>query len=391
MTEYSDQVADGELDDIDFDRAVDENKKLSLEEKRQKAKKQLLESLYSGIADTIIEKVALALKLSKKARNSDVELYWEFWRTYESERMANVNSVTYEETFKISRPMSLSRARAKIQNEYQLFQADELIKKRRGVLEEERKNEMLEATPVYPVFSVLADESGKTMGDYLIIGSIWFYDARAETATISKLRKWNSENKIDYEFHFSDLSPSRLESYKAYFSEFLSGNTSVCFKAAIVKKSGLQNMQNALNHLTLFLLNQGVLHEDSTGAAQLPRRLEFWADSENVEADNLRLSAIKSLLQKQKFPSGRILKCDSFEAIESKGNLLIQIADIFSASINRIINISSDKKNAKDALAEHVLQSLGMVEYGSGAIDFENNHVKIFTLSNIQDGDILTS
>ncbi len=384
-------VAEDELDHENGAANSNAEKRRKKEERSKIAKHALLQSLYSGKAESVSERVALVLKLNTKARNNEIELYKDYWTTFESENLSSNQGVNFEEFLKITRPMTLTRMRAKIQNEFHLFEADDTIKKRRGVLSEEKRSEMLDMQASFPVFSVFADESGKTSGEYLIIGSLWFADARSEIQTIQRIRAWKTESKINHEFHFAELSPNQLEEYKAFIDLLLTDNHTLSFKAAIVKKSGIKNTHNALFHLSLFLLREGILHENSTGNAKLPRRIEVSFDSENPEADKLRLSTIKTLLHSEINDVENRLRCESFEPVDSKGNHLIQSADLFAASLNRKLNERPGKLNHKDALADHLFQKLGIIQYAAPNVGFENNAVKIFSLSTINSDDIIVT
>jgi len=370
---------------------INDGKKRTKEERTKIAKNALLQSLYSGKIDSVSEKVALVLKLNTKARNSEVDLYWEFWKTFESNLLSDQKNISYEEMVKLTRPMSLTRMRAKIQNEFHLFEAEDAVKKRRGTLEDEKKAEMLEFRASFPVFSVFADESGKVKGDYLIIGSLWFSDANAEMRTVHKIRECKDRLGIKHEFHFAELSPNQVPLYKDFFNNLIQDNHSLSFKAAIVKKAGVKNIHNALFHLTLYLLREGILHEDSSGNAKLPRRIEVSFDSENLEADRLRLSSIKSILDVQINAGTNRLRCESFEPVESGGNYLIQGADIFAASLNRRLNERPERPNHKDILSEYIFEHLGIVDYDPPNVSFENNAVKIFSLDAIQSDDVIVT
>jgi len=59
------------------------------------------------------------------------------------------------------------------------------------------------------------------------------------------------------------------------------------------------------------------------------------------------------------------LEIDVFEALDSKGNYLIQIADLFTSSINRILNTFEDGTMPKDIYAKKFLESFGIDISGS--------------------------
>jgi hypothetical protein len=98
---------------------------------------------------------------------------------------------------------SLVRERARIQNQYRLFLADEAIRDRRGTLEEEEREKAVE-TPDYPVYAVFFDESGKT-SPYLIVGSLWFLSSGTESLD---LYRDSQELRKKHNFKVNFISPT---------------------------------------------------------------------------------------------------------------------------------------------------------------------------------------
>ena len=91
--------------------------------------------------------------------------------------------------------------------------------------------------------------------------------------------------------------------------------------------------------LIYHLLVSGVQHENESGRAPLPRNLLVWKDAEQPGYDKLVLADAKDRLQNAaaaQFDGKLIL--DVFEAVDSKSNDLLQVADLFTASVNRVIN-----------------------------------------------------
>lgn len=87
-----------------------------------------------------------------------------------------------------------------------------------------------------------------------------------------KIREWIQKANIDFEFHFARLNKSHLETYKAFFRKFISLNPTIGFKIITIKRRGIKDIQSAITDLTFHLLNNGILHENETGRASLPRR-----------------------------------------------------------------------------------------------------------------------
>jgi len=322
-------------------------------EKLEKERQEVLNSAISGNIGNIREKVAYILNNFTSARNSDIELAWLYWSSFENNEF-NGNYITKEDLLKLTKISSLTRIRAKIQNEYKLFQANDQVKKNRGVLEKEKKFEAIEDKPGYPFYTIYIDETGKTQ-EYISIGSLWDTDSKNSFFTLFKLRNWLKEQNIDYEFHFAELNNNKLEKYKAFFLKFLALYPSAGFKVIIIKRAGLKNINSAITDLTFHLIYSGIIHENETGRAPLPRLLQVILDKDEEGSDKLKLENIKERIISQKIDG---LNIDSMEAVDSKGNLYIQIVDLFTSSINRKLHNPNSKENIKDELADYILNLL---------------------------------
>jgi hypothetical protein len=306
--------------EINIEEAISSDRDEKLEIERQ----EILNNAVSGKIGNTRDKVAFLLNNFTPARNSDIELAWLFWETFEKDILTGM-SVTKQDLFRLTKINSLSRIRAKIQNEYKLFQADDIVKKYRGVLEEEKKQEAIVDKPSYPLYTIFIDETGKTQ-QYLSVGSLWLTDPKSAVLARFELRDWIESQKIEYEFHFNELNNHRLEQYKSFFLKFLVLHPSAGFKAIILNRAGLSNINTAITDLTFHLINNGINHENSTGRAPLPRLLQVRLDNEEIGSDKLKLENIKERIISQKING---LHIDSFEIVNSKGNLYLQVVDLF--------------------------------------------------------------
>ena len=141
---------------------------ISKEEKSALEKQDILNRVISGKIENIRDRVAHILNYSNEARNSDIELAWLYWHTFEQDKFGG-GAISKDQMKNLTRTSSLSRVRAKIQNEYKLFQADDKVKRFRGVLEEDKRLEAIEDKPSgIGQYSVYIDETGKTQ-DYLSV------------------------------------------------------------------------------------------------------------------------------------------------------------------------------------------------------------------------------
>jgi len=342
----SQDVPDIQSDDLD---QIEIDKELREIEKIEREKQVILDSAIAGKIDNIRERVAYILNNYVPARNSDIKLAWMYWQSFEGQG----DVVNEKDMLKLTKISSLTRIRAKIQNEYKLFQANDKVKRFRGKLEESKKKQEIEDKPSYPLYSIYIDETGKTQ-TYLSVGSLWITDAKEAFFAYGKLKEWKRLRRIEYEFHFAEFKGHKLEQYKAFFLEFLSLFPSAGFKLIIVDRSGNKNINKAIEDLTFHLIDNGIKHENESGRAPLPRLLHVCVDSEEQGSDKLKLENLKERIRSQQTEG---LVINEFEAINSDKNIYLQIVDLFIASVNRKLHTPNGSKD-KDELANYILELL---------------------------------
>jgi hypothetical protein len=363
------------LDNLDN---VNEGPLIERKIKSYEEKRELLSEILSGNLETNLYRVGFILNHYSEARNSDVELAWIYWKTFEKD-LFNGYHITKNDLFKLTSINTLTRSRAKIQNEYLLFQADDLIKKRRHVLDDEKKKEAIEDKPKgLPLFSIYIDETGKTQ-QYLTVGSIWVVDGPSTLNCNMDLREWKKQNNINYEFHFAEVTDHKLQTFKEFFIRFLKLNPTIGFKSIIVNKQG-NVINQAITDLTFHLINKGIKHENDTGRAPLPRHLQVWLDEEEAGSDQLKIENIKERLRGQHI-SG--LYIGDFFAVESNSNFYIQAVDFFTSAINRKLHNLESNGKPKDILADYILGLLGFDIRQIDLSDSNADRSKIFNLAYI--------
>lgn len=331
---------------------------------------RLLESLASGVADKLHERVAMLLSRDPMTRDSDIALQLAFWKTYEPDLYADLTSDPAT-LFRLTRLTSLTRARAKIQNTFGLFQAAPEIRRRRGRMAEDEKERYANPPTPDPLLTVYADESGKT-DPHLVVGSVWFVDP-ADTLRLSTLvARWRAEVGFDAEFHFAKLTADALPFY-IQFVDLVLKEIPVSFKSLIVPRRGIGDATAAFRQLFYELLRQGVAHEHDTGRAPLPRRLVLWKDLEAKGADRLLLAGIRDDLTNASAAQfdGRLI-AEEFQSVESHALPAIQLADLYTSSINRVLNRPKPTTKPKDVFADYVLTAAcGMPDTEAKAGDME--------------------
>jgi len=337
-----------------MEELTEQNNGNELEPKKERERQVLMEKVLSGNLEQMKDKVAFILNNSSQARNSDKELSWQYWKLFESDVLVG-NSITKQQFYKLTKQSSIIRCRAKIQNEYRLFQADEEVKQYRGMLDEQyREDAISDKLDNVPVYSIYIDESGKTQ-EYLSVGSLWSPGGSSVYSAVKAILDWKEKENINYEFHFNKATKNKLDEYKQFFKLFLMHNPHVGFKTIIVSNKGIADRHQAITDLTYHVLFKGITHEHDSGRAPLPRLMQVYIDNEEKGSDLLKLENIKERIQAQK-KEGLIL--GNFMALDSKKSIFIQAVDLFTASINRKLHNVGNKPNFKDELANYILDLL---------------------------------
>lgn len=346
-------------------------------EKIEQEKQELLRKVLSGNLETKHDQVGFILNNNSAARNSDIELAWLYWLTFEND-LFNGDYVTKNDLKKLTKIASLTRSRARIQNEYKLFQANDKVKRYRGVLAAEMKEEAIDEKPEgLPMYSIYIDETGKTQ-DFLSVGSLWVIDGLATFLGNREIKAWVDEKNIDFEFHFTKVNRNRLDLYKEFFLKFLILNPTVGFKIIVIDNSGIRDISGAITDLTFHLINKGIKHENETGRAPLPRLLQTWLDEEERGSDQLKIENLKERLSSQQIDG---LYLGDFFAVDSKDNFNIQAVDLFTAAVNRKIHNPNSQGNIKDELANYILE---LLNFDVNSIDLNNSETDksaVFNLS----------
>lgn len=258
-------------------------------EKIERERNELLKRLVTDNIVYLKDKVAYILNNSVEARNSDIDLAWVYWQTYQSDRF-NGQHITRDQMMNLTRLSSIARERARIQNQYGLFLADPEVRKFRWTREGNFKQAAIDEKPVGNGFyAVYIDETGKTQ-EYLSIGSLWIlkHSGASDILNSMKIDDWKKRKGINYEFHFTKMSKHSLPDYREFFEMFLAMFPEVGFKLIVVNNRGIVDQGQAIIDLTYHLLDKGVHHENDSGRAPLSRRLQVSIDEEEKGSDRLK-------------------------------------------------------------------------------------------------------
>lgn len=337
------------------DESPDATGKATVAQKRDK----LVAAVASNHLDNMERRVARLLNFFPETRDSDISLQLKYWELFES-NLYTGGPISPDNYYKLSRLNSIARARAKIQNTYNLYQASPEIQKHRGKLSEEEYERKKGKPAPQAVTLVTVDESGKT-GKVLVVGSFWCQDGLETFHLQQAISEWRRNNKFESELHFKDIDHSNLGNY-CQFIDFLTDRLSLfSFKAITVPRSGLKQLDQALGDLIFHLLVRGIEHEHASGRAPLPRSLQVWKDLEEEGADKLlvaNLSERVSTVSESRFDGA--LTVDQFDALVSHEVPLLQIADLYTGALGRIANATGDGNAPKDKVARYMVERLGL-------------------------------
>ncbi|RSD21064.1 DUF3800 domain-containing protein [Mesobacillus subterraneus] len=348
-----------------------QRKKLERELKRRVLANKLINEIEQEKNNTILNKVGLILNKYPHTRNSDVSLMLKFWEVFEGHKS---DSIEKKDMYFFERLTSVARARAKIQNEYGLFPADEKVRKFRRSKEEKEKEFQIESKPEMPIIYIYADETGKN-DDFVVVGSLWILDEKRNGQIVRSLETWVKGKKtagvqVPGEFHFVDIknNGNNIDIYKEFFSYFMSiASDVISFTAIAVNKKNIKkHIDDLISDLFYQIVRIGIEHEKKNNRISFPKQLSYLKDEEKGESP-YRIKGIQdTIVDKLKIHYGDNIKLNKFVPVDSKHVKLIQIADLFTGSLNRIINHQRKnpeaQKNAKDDFAQIVLDSMGLEE-----------------------------
>jgi len=344
----------------------------SKEERIQREREALVSQLAAERLDTVRARVAFVMNHYPDARNSDRVLFLTYWRKFQPDVLGPEEHLDEEKVLLLENPMSLIRARQKIQNEFGLFQPTEEVQ----AFRRERRLEISEAQvmdkPDRPLLGVYADESYKKDG-FALVGSVWTLDSRRYSQLMVRLVKFRAEHDINYEFHFNELTKHKVDNAKAFFLEALSVSDTLSLKAVTVPLSGINRpIDKIFEEMYYRLVLEGLKHEFDTRRVSRPRILQVWKDRDktNDALDALAMARLRDDLRDglaKRFEDEVFL--DLLESVDSKANHLVQIADLFTGSINRVLNAPGETTNFKDEFAAFVLSTLGLKLTSEGLVE----------------------
>lgn len=330
-------------------------RKLRLEQEAR----ELQSSINDGVTSDVKTRVAWILNLFPHTRNSDISLTLKYWELFQPE-LYNPTAMEPRSLFKLERETTIVRVRAKIQNEYQLFPAEEGIRRKRRELEEDVKEAVVEDKPERNLVLVYADETGKN-GDFVCVAAVWVLTGYALFKLSQAIRTWKDTSPwATHEIHFSEFKKHHLPVLFNYLDIVVSNREFLSFKVLAVERATLKRpVEEIVRRLHEFMIIRGARHEIENNRLKLPHEIRLTVDAEQ-SLDVIACSDIRDrIAQAFKANYGDGLTVDEVSTISSHKSELVQLADVVAGAVNRRKNHKGER-GFKDDMADMVIEKLNI-------------------------------
>lgn len=322
---------------------------------KEKEVAQIWSALTSGTYTTKRDRVAFLLNIYPETRKSDITLALRYWETFQPDYYNN-GQIDRNNLFKLERQTIISRLRAKVQNEYELFLPDEKVVRHRRQREEEIKGELTADRPISNLIQVFADETGKN-ASFLIIGSVWFLNPSRVATFQAAVSTLAHEKGIRGEFHFTEAKRQHVDAYRAFIDLAAANGEYMSLKAIMTPNSG-REIEACVTRLLRLHLLKGFQHEIDSGRVAPPRRVQVTLDQGATLSALTREELRLDIDQEFKAIGGEKSELERLHEVDSKHSAAVQLADVLSGALNRRFNNQNEQRNFKDDLADYALQKL---------------------------------
>ncbi|MEX5829742.1 DUF3800 domain-containing protein [Ralstonia solanacearum] len=344
---------------VDADQPESEEalaKKLARVEKEKAA---LLKSLAAGDFSTTRTRVAFILNLYKDTRNSDVTLAIKYWEQFQPE-LYSVHGILPQNLFKLERFHLIVRARAKIQNEYGLYLADDAVRRHRRRNEEAMEADVVADAASRGVVQVFADETGKTQR-FVTVAAIWVLAGRAVYDVTQAVRAWQKTSVwANREIHFAKLGARDADVLQELLNVVVNHRAFLSFKVISYEREGSRrSVEDIVARLHEFMLVRGLEHEVGSARVALPLSVTVTLDEE-PSLDEIARSDLKEAVERRYAEEfDRRASVESVVSVRSHDSVLVQLADLVAGAVNRRLNHLAER-GAKDDMADAIIDALGL-------------------------------
>jgi hypothetical protein len=341
------------------DAEQSEKTSLSKHLRLQQEAQALQTSLKEGSLTDLKTRVAWVLNLYPHTRNSDISLSLKYWELYQPD-IYNSAALAPRDLFRLERTNNITRVRAKIQNEYHLFPADDAIKNHRKQHEEDIREEVVEDKPARNLACVFADETGKTQ-DYICVAAVWVLTGYSVFKVSQSILRWKPTSPWgDREIHFADFKKHHGIALREYLDLILKHREFLSFKViAFERVTARRPVEEIVHRLHEFMVTRGAKHEIDNNRIRLPYELQLTVDAE-TSLDTIACADIKHRIASDfTLNYGEQLRIDSVDAVQSHRSPLVQLADVIAGAVNRRKNHRGER-GFKDDYADMIIDMLGI-------------------------------
>ena len=339
---------------VDAVTPEDEEVRAKKQAKVQKEKAALQKSLAAGDFSTTRTRVAFILNLYKDTRNSDVTLAIKYWEQFQPE-LYSVHGILPQNLFKLERFHLIVRARAKIQNEYGLYLAEDAIRRHRRRNEEAMEADVIADAASRGVIQVFSDETGKTQR-YVTVAAVWVLAGRAVYDVTRAVLKWKEASAwATREIHFARLGAKDEGVLRELLDIVVNHREFLSFKVISYNQEGSRRrVEDIIARLHEFMLIRGLQHEVGSARVALPLTVTVTleiARSDLKEAVERRYAEL--------FERGASV--ESVDSVRSHDSVLVQLADLVAGAVNRRLNHLAER-GAKDDMADAIVAAFGLID-----------------------------
>ncbi|WP_247361371.1 DUF3800 domain-containing protein [Ralstonia pseudosolanacearum] len=329
--------------------------------KVEKEKAALLKSLAAGDFSTTRTRVAFILNLYKDTRNSDVTLAIKYWEQFQPELYSN-HGILPQNLFRLERFHLIVRARAKIQNEYGLYLADDAVRRHRRRNEEAMEADVVADAASRGVVQVFADETGKTQR-FVTVAAIWVLAGRAVYEVTQAVRAWQKTSVwANREIHFAKLGARDADVLQELLNVVVNHRAFLSFKVISYEREGSRrSVEDIVARLHEFMLVRGLEHEVGSARVGLPLAVTVTLDEE-PSLDEIARSDLKAAVARRydEVFEGKA-SVESVISVRSHDSVLVQLADLIAGAVNRRLNHVAER-GVKDDMADAIVDAFGLVD-----------------------------